>query len=133
VNLVILVLGMLIAIPYGINGAAWVLVFSQFVGMVYITVIACQATRIGWLDIAKAVMPATVHAAGLLAALALLSELAGHFISGDFLALAFYGTAAALIVVFSGLFSPFAAMRNESRKMLGMLRSRLTFARNKTT
>jgi hypothetical protein len=110
-----------------------VLVFSQFVGMVYITVIACQATRIGWLDIAKAAMPATVHAAGLLAALALLGELAGHFISGDFLVLAFYGTAAAVIVIFSGLFSPFSAMRHESRKMLGLLWGRLTFAGNKKT
>lgn len=133
VNLIILVLGMLIAIPYGINGAAWVLVFSQFVGMVYITVIACKATRIGWLDIAKAVMPAAVHAAGLLAALALLSELAGHFISGDFLKLAFYGTTAGLIVILSGLYSPFEAMRHESRKVLGMLRGRLTFAEHKKT
>ena len=129
VNLVILVLGMLIAIPYGLTGAAWVLVFSQFVGMVYITVVACQATKIGFLDVAKAVMPATAHAVGLLASLVLLGELAGHFISGDFLTLAFYGTAAAAIVVISGLFSPFAAMRNESRKMVGMVRSNLSFRR----
>jgi teichuronic acid exporter len=131
VNLVILVLGMIIAIPYGLAGAAWALVFSQFVGMVYITLIACRATRIGLMDIVKAIMPATLHAAGLLAVLALLDSLIGNTLNGDFLTLAVYGTAAAGIVVVSGLFSPFEAMRNESKKLVGMVRSQLLFAGDK--
>ncbi|OJY56359.1 lipopolysaccharide biosynthesis protein [Thiobacillus sp. 0-1251] len=131
VNLVILILGMLIAIPYGLKGAAWVVVFSQFVGMTYITFVACQAIRIRFVDIAHAVIPAAVHAIILLVSLAVLEKLTGNVIQGDFLTLAFFGTAAAGIIVLGGLFSPFEAMRAESKKMIGVVRNRLALAGNK--
>lgn len=127
VNLVILVLGMLIAIPYGLRGAAWVLVFSQLVGMVYITAVACSATQLKFMDIVKAVAPAAVHGMLLLAALALLDRLIGHALVSDFAALAIFGTTAAMVVVLTGLLSPFEAMRNESKKLVDMARSRLCF------
>ena len=131
VNLAILVAGMLVVIPYGLKGAAWVVVFSQLVGMVYITFVACRAIRIRFVDIARAIAPAAVHAIILLASLALLGKLTGSVIKGDFLTLAVFGTAAVGVIVVSGLYSPFEAMRAESRKMIGALRDRLALAGNK--
>lgn len=127
VNLAVLVLGMIIAIPYGLRGAAWVLVLSQLVGSVYITLVACRATRLQLRDVAQAVAPAAVHGVALLVALALLDRLVGDALGSDFAFLAVFGTVAAAVVLLTGLFSPFEAMRSEIWKLVGTARSRLCF------
>lgn len=103
-------------IQYGITGVAWAMVVSYAAVSFHMSLAASKATNIKLADIARAALPAAYQGCVIFLVLYLLDTGSKGIIKTPIPIILIYGIMAATTFVLSGVFSPFADLRQESKK-----------------
>lgn len=118
-------LGVIIALPYGIDGVAWAIVGAAAFGGLAMHSMALRCLRAGWLDSLRALVPAIQLNAILAGVLYLLERsLPPGWLERDFLHLAVMGLASSLIYAGCLLYLPIPALAAERLRWKSRLRPR---------
>jgi len=113
-TLIIATLGIVIALPYGIEGVAWAIVGTAGFSGLYMLWLALKCLKARWLDSLQALIPATLLNAVLALALFLLQQLLPpDWRAHDLVNIAIMGTAGGLIYAGSLLYFPISSLAAE--------------------
>lgn len=112
--LIITALGIVIALPYGIEGVAWALVGAAAFSGLYMLWLALKCLKAKWMDSLRALIPATILNVMLALTLCLLQEfLPIDWRARDLVNIAIMGAAGGLIYAASLLYFPIPSLAAE--------------------
>lgn len=122
-TLIIAVLGVITALPYGIDGVAWAIVGVAGFSGIYMHRLALRCLQAGWLSGLRAIVPAVLLNAILAFSLYLLEQLLPpDWLGHALVKVAVLGIAGALVYAGCLLFLPIPALATERRRWKAKLR-----------
>lgn len=122
-TLIITALGVVIALPYGIDGVAWAIVGAAAFSGLYMHRLALRCLKAKWLNSLRAIVPAILLNAILVFALYLVEQLLpSDWIEHDLVNIAVMGITGALVYAGSLLFLPIPELATERLRWKAKLR-----------
>lgn len=122
-SLIITVLAVVIALPYGIDGVAWALVGTAAFSGTYMLRLALKCLKARWIDSLRALIPATILNAPFALALYLLQQLLPpDWRQHDFVYIAIMGATGSLVYTGCLLYLPISELAAERLRWKSKLR-----------